>query len=218
MFDRPISWGELITVVLFLLGAALLFYLILAVANLVRILKNVNRIMDRNKDNINGTIEKLPKIASNAEKITESLKNNMEGIDKVVQDVGKISTSVRKGVETVQKDILAKATIFLDIINAIKGFFEKKKKASPSKKKGTTVYRYKYKRTRKNPRRSRYRPTGRLKKSPMRIMRLIRATGSWKPVRKKTRQTVRMMLRRQIRCTISQMLSKTRPQSAWMIQ
>ena len=84
MFDRPISWGELITIVLFLLGAALLFYLILAVSNLVRILRNVNRMIDGNKDNINQTIEKLPKIATNAEKITDSLKNNMEAIDKVV--------------------------------------------------------------------------------------------------------------------------------------
>jgi len=150
MFDRPISWGELITIVLFLLGAALLFYLILAIANLVRILKNVNRIIDKNKDNINQTIEKLPKIASNAEKITETVKNNMEAIDKVVQDVGKISSSVKKGVETFQKDILNKAKIFLDIINAIKAFFEKRKK-SPSKKKGTTVYRYKYRKDQEKP-------------------------------------------------------------------
>ena len=150
MFDRPISWGELITIVLFLLGAALLFYLILAVSNLVRILRNVNRMIDGNKDNINQTIEKLPKIATNAEKITDSLKNNMEAIDKVVQDVGKISTSVKKGVETVQKDILTKAKIFVDIVDAIKKFFEKKK-ASPSKKKGATVYRYKYKKDQEKP-------------------------------------------------------------------
>lgn len=151
MFDKPVSWGELITIVLFLLGAALIFYLILAVANLVRILKNVNRIVDRNKDNINQTIEKLPKIASNAEKITESIKNNMEGIDKVVQDVSKISASVKKGVETVQKDILSKAKVLLDIVAAIKGFFEKKKKSSTPKKKGTTVYKYKYKKDQEKP-------------------------------------------------------------------
>ena len=40
MFEKMISWGELITIVLFVLGAALLFYLILALANLLKILKN----------------------------------------------------------------------------------------------------------------------------------------------------------------------------------
>jgi Bacterial protein of unknown function (DUF948). len=150
MLDRPISWGELISVVLFLLGAALLFYLILAVANLLRVLKNVNRIIEKNKDNIDKTIEGLPKIISNAEKITDSLKKNMESIDKVVDNVGKITSSVKKGVETIQTDILVKAKSIVDIIDAIKKFIEKRK-AAPSKKKGTTVYRYKYKKDQEKP-------------------------------------------------------------------
>ena len=149
MFDKPISWGELITIVLFVLGSALLFYLIIAVSNLVRILKNVNRLLEKNKANIDKTIEKLPKISDNAEKITESLKNNMEAIDNVVKDVGKISASVKKGVETVQNDILVKAKIIVDIIDTIKKFFEKKKD-TPPKKKGT-VYRYKYKKGQDKP-------------------------------------------------------------------
>lgn len=150
MFDKPISWGELIAIVLFLLGAALLFYLILAAANLVRMLRNVNRIIDGNKNNINQTIEKLPKIVGNTEKITETIKNNAEAIDQVVKDVGKISTSVKKGVETVQKDILTKAKIIVDIIDTIRKFFEKKK-TSPSRKKGTTVYKYRYKHDQEKP-------------------------------------------------------------------
>ena len=149
MFDKPISWGELITIVLFILGAALLFYLILAVSNLVRVLKNVNGLLEKNKDNINKTIEKLPKISDNAEKITDSLKSNMEAIDTVVKDVGKISTSIKKGVETVQNDILLKAKIVVDIIDAIKRFFEKKKD-TPPKKKGT-VYKYTYKKGQEKP-------------------------------------------------------------------
>lgn len=151
MPETPITWGELITVVLFLLGAALMFYLILAVSNLVRVLKNVNGIIEKNKDHINKTIEKLPKITENAEKITGSLKNNMEAIDNVVKDVGKISTAVKKGVETVQNDILVKAKILVDIIDAIKKFFEKKKDTPPKKKSKGTVYRYKYKKGEEKP-------------------------------------------------------------------
>ena len=149
MLDRPISWGELIAIVLFILGAALLFYLILAVANLVRMLKNVNLLIDKNKDHINKTLEKLPKISENTEKITDSLKNNMETIEHVVGDIGKISDSVKKGVETVQKDILVKAKIILDIVDTIKKFFEKKKD-TPPKKKGI-IYKYKYKKDQEKP-------------------------------------------------------------------
>ncbi|SHI65883.1 hypothetical protein [Thermoclostridium caenicola] len=151
MFDKPISWGELITIVLFVLGAALIFYLILAAANLVRLLKNVNRLFDSNKENINQTLEKLPRIASDAEKIADTLKNNVEAIDQAVKDVGKITSSVKKGVETIQNDILVKAKIFMDIIDAVRKYFDKKKKASASRKKEAAVYRYKYKKDQDKP-------------------------------------------------------------------
>lgn len=58
--NAPITWGELIKIVLFLLGAGVLFYLILAVANLVGILKNLNQMLAKNRANIDSTLDKLP--------------------------------------------------------------------------------------------------------------------------------------------------------------
>ena len=143
MFDEMISWGELIVLVLFVLGSALMCYLILAVANLLRILKNVNQIIEKNKDNINQSVEKLPEITDNAAKVTSMVKDNLDGLGKVVGDVGKISETVKKGAETIQNDIILKAKSLLEIIDAIKKMYEKRKKKS-SKKSGT-VYKYKYK-------------------------------------------------------------------------
>lgn len=143
MFDEMISWGELIVLVLFVLGSALIFYLILAVANLLRILKNVNQIIEKNKDNINDSVGKLPDITDNAAKITGMVKDNLDGLGKVVGDVGKISETVKKGAETIQKDIVLKAKSVLDIIDAAKTMYDKRK--SKSSKKSGTVYKYKYK-------------------------------------------------------------------------
>ncbi|NLL66278.1 MAG: DUF948 domain-containing protein [Clostridiaceae bacterium] len=143
MFNEMISWGELIVLVLFVLGSALIFYLILAVVNLLRILKNVNQIIEKNKDNINKTVENLPEITENTAKITGMVKDNLDGLGKVVEDVGKISETVKKGAETIQKDIVLKAKSILDIIDAVKTMYEKRK--SKSKKKSGTVYKYKYK-------------------------------------------------------------------------
>lgn len=147
MFEKMISWGELITIVLFVLGAALLFYLILALANLLKILKNVNKLIDDNKDNIDKTIKHLPEISENTAKATTLIKDNLEDIDKVVKNVGKISTSVKDGVDIIQKDILLKAKSFLDIIDSIKRLFEKRKAKSDKKKRDqeSAVYKYKYK-------------------------------------------------------------------------
>ena len=84
MFDEMISWGELIVLVLFVLGSALICYLIFAVANLLRILKNVNQIIEKNKDSINDSVEKLPEITDNAAKITGMVKDNLDGLGKEI--------------------------------------------------------------------------------------------------------------------------------------
>lgn len=146
MFDEMISWGELIVLVLFVLGSALLFYLILAVANLLRILKNVNQLIEKNKGNIDKTVEKLPEITNNAAKITKTVSESMDGLEKIVTDVGKVSEAVKNGAETIQKDIILKAKSILDIIDVIKKFFENRKsKAKSLGKKDSSVYKYKYK-------------------------------------------------------------------------
>jgi len=142
MFDKMISWGELIVLVLFVLGSALICYLIMALSNLLRILKNVNEIIDKNKDNINKSVGKLPEITDNAAKITGMVKDNLDDLGKIVGDVGKISETVKKGAETIQNDILLKAKSILEIIDAIKKLYEKRKKKSG--KKSGTVYKYKY--------------------------------------------------------------------------
>jgi len=146
MFNEMVSWGELITIVLFVLGSALLFYLILTVANLMKVLKNVNQILEDNSDEIRKTVEKLPEITENTAKITGILKDNMESIQTVVKDVEKISETVKNGVETIQKDIVLKVKSILDIIDAIKKYYDKRKASAKKKKKSTgTVYKYKYK-------------------------------------------------------------------------
>ncbi len=143
MFDEMISWGELIVLVLFVLGSALICYLILAVANLLRILKNVNQIIEKNKASIEKSVEKLPEITDNAAKITGMVKDNLDGLGKVVGDVGKISETVRNGAQTIQKDILLKAKSIVDIVDAAKKMYDNRK--SKSSKKSGTVYKYKYK-------------------------------------------------------------------------
>lgn len=147
MFDEMISWGELIVLVLFVLGSVLMAYLILAVANLLRLIKNVNQILEKNKGNIEKTVQKLPEITDNTAKITKTVNENLDGLGKIVADVGKVTETVKKGAETVQKDILLKAKSIIDIIDAIKRFFEKKKAKPGTKtgKKSSTVYKYKYK-------------------------------------------------------------------------
>jgi hypothetical protein len=150
---RTITWGELITVVLFILGAALLFYLVLAAANLVRMLRNINKIVENTRPNLEKTMANLPAISDNASKITGLLKDNMENVTKVMTNVGKISDTAKSAADIIQKDIIVKAKGLLDVADGIRRYFVKKKKdgGGPAPKTGSAVYRYTYRKDQKNP-------------------------------------------------------------------
>ncbi|NLX76233.1 MAG: hypothetical protein GXZ01_02480 [Clostridiaceae bacterium] len=139
MLDSTITWGDLFKVVLFVLATGVLFYLLLATANLVGILKNLNRILEKNRKNIDDTLEKLPEITDNVAAVSDILKDEMESIQKVVNNVGKISESAKDAAELLRKDVLVKAKGILDIIDWIKKLFEK------DQKKKEIVYKYRYK-------------------------------------------------------------------------
>jgi hypothetical protein len=147
-----VTWGELITVGMYLLGTGVLFYMVLAAANLVRILRNINKMLEETKPHITKTVEKLPEITENAAKISGLLGDNMESITKVMGNVGKISESARNTVETLQKDILTKVAGILGISAGVRKFFVKKNKTEKTAAKpGSTVYRYTYKKEQQDP-------------------------------------------------------------------
>lgn len=140
MSDVPVTWSDLIKIVLFLLGAGVLFYLLLAVANLVGILKNINKMLDSNREHIGKTLEKLPEITENVAKVSDIVKDEMESIQKVMGNIGKISDTAKDAAEMIKKDIVVKAKNLLDIIDWIKKVFQDR-----SGKKKEIIYKYKYK-------------------------------------------------------------------------
>ncbi len=140
MTDTPITWGDLIKIVLFLLGAGVLFYLILAVANLVGILKNINKMLAKNRANIDSTLDKLPGITENVAKVSGIVKDEMENIQKVMGNIGKISDSAKDAVELIKKDILVKAKNLLDVLDWVRKLFQDK-----GKRKKEIIYKYNYK-------------------------------------------------------------------------
>ncbi|NLU52535.1 MAG: hypothetical protein GXX10_06695 [Clostridiaceae bacterium] len=142
MLDEMISLRELLILIVSVLGSLLIVYLIMALSNLIKALRNINDIIEENKDDIRMSVVKLPEITDNAAKITGMVKDNLESIQHVIDDVGKISDAVKNGVETIQKDILLKVKTILDIIDAIRKQFVNRKEKS---KKKNTVYKYKYK-------------------------------------------------------------------------
>lgn len=151
--NQTITWGEAIAVILCLLGAGLLFYLVLAAANLVRLLRNINGMIEKTRPDVEKTMANLPEISDNAAKVTTLLKDNMESVTKIMGNVGKISDTAKSAADIIQKDVVMKVKGLLDVADGVRRYFVKKqgKKGQPNVKSGSAVYRYTYRKGQENP-------------------------------------------------------------------
>lgn len=100
-----ITLEELMLFILFLLAVGLGIFLILAIKNIVGILKKVNKIVDDNEKSINTILKEAPIILDNVNKITEDVQETIEvvtpSITHIVNNVDIISTDVTETVEKV---------------------------------------------------------------------------------------------------------------------
>lgn len=148
--NEPITWGLLITVVGFLLCVALLIVIIMAVANLVGILRRVRQIIDETAAPLKKTLEQVTVISENAAKITGQVSESMDDVQKLLGNVTKISDTVKATADTVRSDVVGKVKSILGTADLVRKFFVKKD-GTPRRKTGSTVYRYTYSKDQPHP-------------------------------------------------------------------
>ena len=103
--NTSITLEQLMVFILFLLAIGLGIFLILAIKNIVDILKKVNGIVDDNEKSINTILKEAPIILDNVNKITADVQETVEhvtpSITNIVQNVDNISTDVTTTVDNV---------------------------------------------------------------------------------------------------------------------
>lgn len=122
-----IEVGQVLATFGILLGIALVSYLILMLARLAAAIKNVNSIIESNKENIDKTMNSLPGIVENVNEITGSVKRKTEALDNlfsVHSDDNEEDSSLISNLET----IIASVSSVVDVFNEIRNFFGSKKK------------------------------------------------------------------------------------------
>lgn len=103
--DIALTLQEIMWVILFLIAVGLGVFLILAIKNVVGILKKVNKIVDDNEKSINTILKEAPIIMDNVNKITEDVQETLDAVSPsithIVSNVDIISTDVTNTVEKV---------------------------------------------------------------------------------------------------------------------
>ncbi len=103
--NATITLEELMLSILFLVAVGIGIFLILAMKNIVGILKRVNNIVDANEKSINAILKETPIIMDNVNKITADVQQTLESItpsvESIVRNVDTISTDVTVTVDKV---------------------------------------------------------------------------------------------------------------------
>lgn len=106
---------NVIYLLLAILGCVAIVYLILTLNKVLKLISNINSLLDQNKDNLNKTIQDLPTIASNLNDTCQNVKDISDVATETTAELIVAKENIESNVETVRE--IAK------IINQI--FFKK---------------------------------------------------------------------------------------------
>lgn len=123
-----ISVRDLLNFIMYFLGGTALIIFIIALIYVIKFVKRLDKLVEKNADNIDKTVSVLPEVADNINAVSLSLKN---GIDKAEQTVEAIEDYVCDTVTTVSQGtegILDFVGVVSEVIKSVLGFFSSGKK------------------------------------------------------------------------------------------
>lgn len=120
-----ISYRDLGLVILFLLAAGLGIYLFIILSHLHSILKNVRDLLERNRHNLDQTMDILPSIANNVDDAAINLRDSVEKVTNAVDTVGHKVTETVAGVSTGTQQAAEYIRIISEIVKTVLQIFDK---------------------------------------------------------------------------------------------
>ena len=96
------------------LGCIAVIYLIITLGKLNKLLKNVNELLENNKNTINDSMSKLPELINNATQVTEDVK-----------DITDVATDVTANLIVTKENIKSNIELVTEILNILRSVFGK---------------------------------------------------------------------------------------------
>jgi uncharacterized protein YoxC len=122
--DNPITFtlSDLGIALLMIAGLVLIVYLIITLVNINKTIKNVNLLIDDNRENINKTVSTVPEICGNVNDITSSVKGKVDAFDGLFESKEEAAASFDI------QSVISSVTTAFDVFSQVKDMFSKKKK------------------------------------------------------------------------------------------
>lgn len=106
---------NIIYLLLAILGCVAIVYLILTLNKILKLISNINSLLDQNKDNLNKTIQDLPAIANNVNNTCQNIK-----------DISDVATETTAELIVAKENIESNVEIVKEIVKIINQVFFKK--------------------------------------------------------------------------------------------
>lgn len=117
--------GQVIVALSILLGAAVVGYLIIILSRVAATVRNINSILETNKDNIDNTLNSIPGIVANVNEITGVVRRKTELLDGLF---GEREDTEGSSILSSLESAISSFTSIVEIFNEIRGFFNNKKR------------------------------------------------------------------------------------------
>ncbi|OPZ90052.1 MAG: hypothetical protein BWY74_02478 [Firmicutes bacterium ADurb.Bin419] len=121
--DILISVGDLVNFAIYSLGAAALILLIIALFFVIRFVRRLDKLVEKNTEYINKTASLLPDVVDNINDVSVSLKN---GINKAEETVETIEDYICDTVTTVTEGtegLFDFVSVVSEVLKAVFGYF-----------------------------------------------------------------------------------------------
>ncbi|MDW7670902.1 MAG: DUF948 domain-containing protein [Bacillota bacterium] len=128
--NATITVGELLVVLLSILGVGVLAYLIVLLMKVNESLKSIQQIVNKNEKHLNETLERIPRVLENVEGITGNVDKSMVHVQTTIENVSEVTDYATDMVKGINEEVVIPLKEVFKLLLMIKSLFggSKKKK------------------------------------------------------------------------------------------
>ncbi|SDY25172.1 DUF948 domain-containing protein [Tindallia californiensis] len=118
-----VTVGELLIVLIALLGVGALVYLLMALIKINDALKNIQAVVYKNEKHIDESLERIPRVLENVEGITAHVNQSMEHVQSTVENVTEMTDYVADVVQGINEEVVEPVKDLFKILMMIQSIF-----------------------------------------------------------------------------------------------
>ena len=125
-----ITVGQLLILLMSILGVGVLGYLLILLMKANESLKNIQQVISKNEKHIDESLERIPRVLEHVQGITKNVDQSMVHVQSTIENVSDVSEYVTDMVEGINEDVVEPLKEIFKLLLMFKSLFggSKKKK------------------------------------------------------------------------------------------